>query len=75
MSKDSFTKHLKAILTKDDIGKVQIFLPENVTIKERHQVHLYSKKNKISGVSNTYNGKRIMKIVLEANYVKELKTN
>ena len=70
--KANFTQHLKLMLDKDIIGQVCIYLPATVTKKERHQVHLYSKKNQISGVSATYNGKRVMKIVLESAYVKEL---
>ena len=70
--KANFIQHLKLMLDKDLVGQVCIYLPATVTIKERHQVHKFSKKNQISGVSANYNGKRVMKIVLESAYVKEL---
>jgi hypothetical protein len=70
--KANFTQHLKLMLNNDIVGQVCIYLPASATIKERHQVHKYSKKNQISGVSATYNGKRVMKIVLESEYVRFL---
>ena len=71
-SKTIFIEHLKLMLDNDIVGQVCIYLPASVTIKERHQVHKYSKKNQLSGVSATHNGKRVMKIVLESEYVSEL---
>jgi hypothetical protein len=70
--KANFIQHLKLMLDKDIVGQVFIYLPSTVSVKERHQVHKYSKKNQISGVSATHNGKRVMKIVLESDYVREL---
>ncbi len=71
-SKASFVEYLKKYAYFGKNEKVEVFLPATATIKERHQVHKYSKKNKISGVSANYNGERIMKIVLEKDYVNEL---
>jgi hypothetical protein len=71
-SKVVFLEHLKSIIADCNGEKIIIFLPPTVTKKERHQVHLYSKKNQISGVSANYNDKRVMKIVLESAYVKQL---
>jgi hypothetical protein len=78
-SKTSFIAHLKVLLKHlellDQPGeeiKAIFFLPASVTIKERYQIHKFSQKNKISGISTTNNGKRVMKVVLESEYVKEL---
>ena len=71
-SKTIFIEHLKLMLEPEIVGQVCIYLPATATIKERHQVHKYSKKNQISGVSATHNGKRVMKIVLEKEYVRFL---
>ena len=71
-SKTIFIEHLKLMLDSDIVGQVCIYLPATATIKERHQVYKYSKKNQISGVSATYNGKTVMKIVLEKEYVRFL---
>jgi hypothetical protein len=71
-SKTIFIEHLKLMLDNDLVGQVCIYLPATATIKERHQVHKYSKKNQLSGVSATHNGKRVMKIVLESEYVRFL---
>jgi hypothetical protein len=76
-SKTSFVAHLKVLLKhleldgEEDV-KAIFFLPASVTIKERHQIHKFSKKNEISGISSTQNGKRVMKVVLESEYVKQL---
>jgi hypothetical protein len=78
-SRTSFVAHLKALLNHLELIdqpseeiKAVFFLPATVTIKERYQIHKFSKKNEISGISSTLNGKRVMKVVLETEYVKQL---
>jgi hypothetical protein len=71
-SKESFVEHLKRYAYFGKNEKVEIFLPATATIEELSQVHKYSKKNQISSVSANYEGERLMKIVLEKDYVNEL---
>ena len=72
-SKSSFDATLKRFLKGDERGKVVFMLPDSVTKAERHRIHTFSKKSLVSGVSGDYNGKRIMKIVLEAPFVGTLR--
>ena len=71
-SKSSFDAVLKSFLRGDEKGKVVFVLPYSVSEDERQRIHTFFKNCLVSGVSGLYNGKRIMKIVLEEPFVRTL---
>ena len=68
-SKESFDATLMGLLKGNEHGKVVFMLPDSVTKAERHTIHTFSKKGLNSAKSEDINGKRIMKIVLEATFI------
>ncbi len=67
-SRTSFDSTLKEFISGKELGKIIFMLPSSVTTAERHRLHTFSRKGLNSCESDTYNDKRIMKIVLEATY-------
>jgi len=48
-----------------------IMLPPIVTKEERHKIHIYSIKNGINGYSSDIGKSRIMKIVVQKDFLKD----
>jgi len=72
-SKMAFQRHLAMIIGDEyEQGQVVIVLPHSVTIAQRHFVHKFSKKDEIKSISSNFSKKRVMKIILEEKYVKQI---
>ena len=72
-SKMEFERYLAIIIGDfNENDHAIIFLPHNVNIAQRHRVHTFSKKNEIKGTSSNIGKKRLMKLVLEPDYIKQI---
>ena len=73
VSKMAFQRHLAMIIGEEyKTGQAVIFLPHTVTKSQRHSIHKFSKKNEINSVSANVCKNRVMKIILEPGYIKQI---
>ena len=76
--RDNLEEQLYILLnlcTDENIVKTVLYLPRNVTIKERHKLHKFNKKYKFECESNGDGNNRVMKVFISKKYIVEIFNN